>query len=354
MTKNRVLLVGNFLSSKGGNRTVGEELAERLSRAGNSIIATSSRRSRPLRLLDMIFTAWARRKQYQVAYVEVYSGIAFLWAETVCRVLRLAKKPYVLALHGGNLPVFARRWPGRVKRLFRDSDVVTAPSRYLLEAMRDYRKGICLLPNPVELEHYPFRLRSRPNPNLVWLRAFHAIYNPQLAVRVIALLQKSLPAVHLTMIGPDKNDGSFQKTQKLIEELAMQDHITIVPGIPKSQVPVYLAQADLFINTTNVDNTPVSVMEALACGLCIVSTNVGGIPSLLKDGRDALLVPPDDSAAMALAVKRFLREPSLAGRLSQNARCKAEQFDWSIILPQWEKLFQEVVMKQCMGYQIKT
>jgi glycosyltransferase involved in cell wall biosynthesis len=76
----------------------------------------------------------------------------------------------------------------------------------------------------------------------------------------------------------------------------------------------------------------------MACGLCVVSTNVGGIPYLLEHEHDALLVPPDDAEAMAAAVTRLLTEPGLAERLSHNARQKAEQFDWSVILPQLENI----------------
>jgi glycosyltransferase involved in cell wall biosynthesis len=75
----------------------------------------------------------------------------------------------------------------------------------------------------------------------------------------------------------------------------------------------------------------------------VVSTNVGGIPYLLNNEKDALLVPPNDPEAMATAVRRILTEPGLAARLSQNARCKVEQFEWSVILPQWEALFSEII-----------
>jgi len=113
-------------------------------------------------------------------------------------------------------------------------------------------------------------------------------------------------------------------------------------GIPKSHVPKTLELGDIFINTANIDNTPVSVIEAMASGLCVVSTNVGGIAYLLEDQVDSLLVPADDVDAMVVAVKRILTEPDLAERLSSNARRKAEQFDWSVVLPLWEKLFSEV------------
>jgi glycosyltransferase involved in cell wall biosynthesis len=81
----------------------------------------------------------------------------------------------------------------------------------------------------------------------------------------------------------------------------------------------------------------------MACGLGVVSTNVGGIPYLLNDEEDALLVPPSDPEAMAAAVRRILTEPGLAVRLSQNARHTVEHFDWSVVLLQWEALFSDVV-----------
>ena len=109
--KPTILLVGNFLSGSGFNRGVCEDLAERLAQVGWPVITTSKKPVRPARLLDMVWTAWRRRNEYRLAQVDVYSGPSFLWAEAVCAVLRRAGKPYVLTLHGGALPDFARRWP---------------------------------------------------------------------------------------------------------------------------------------------------------------------------------------------------------------------------------------------------
>jgi glycosyltransferase involved in cell wall biosynthesis len=338
-----ILLVDNFLSASGFTRTVSEDLAERLAQAGWPVITTSHKPARLPRLVDMVATAWKHRHEYAVAQVAVYSGPSFLWAEAVCWVLRRAGKPYVLTLHGGALPAFARRWPGRVRRLLCSAAVVTTPSHYLQEQMRPYRPDLRLLPNPLDIGRYPFALRQRPQPCLVWLRAFHRIYNPTLAPRVVALLAREFPNVHLIMVGPDKGDGSLQATQRLAAELGVADRIAWKGGVPKADVPKWLSQGDIFLNTTYVDNTPVSVLEAMACGLCVVSTNIGGIPYLLEHGEDALLVPPDDAEAMAAAVRRVLTEPGLAERLSRNARKKAEGFDWSVVLPQWERLLLEVV-----------
>jgi glycosyltransferase involved in cell wall biosynthesis len=175
-------------------------------------------------------------------------------------------------------------------------------------------------------------------PNLIWLRAFHELYNPSLAPRVLAALAPEFPEIRLTMIGPDKGDGSLPRTEEVARELAVNERVAFTGAIPKLAVPAQLNQGDIFLNTTSVDNVPVSVLEAMASGLCVVSTNAGGIPYLLEHEQDALLVSPNNADEMAAAVRRILNDPQLAARLSAGARKKAEQHDWSNILPGWESL----------------
>ena len=336
-----VLLVGNFLSAARGTRGVCEDLAVGLKAAGWKVITTSSRTGRVARLADFLLTVWRERSQYRVAQVDVYSGPSFLWAEWVCRALRMARKPYILTLHGGNLPAFSQRHGNRVRRLLQSAGAVTTPSAYLFEQMRVYRKDLACLPNSLEISKYPFRHRNRPEPNLVWLRAFHDIYNPSLAVKVVALLAKDCPSVKLVMIGPDKKDGSRDVARNLAMKLGVLDRITFAGPVPKATIPEWINRGDILLNTPRIDNTPVSILEAMACGVCIVSTKVGGIPHLIEDECDGLLVPDSDEVAMATAVRRLMGEEGVAGRLSRNGRLKVEQFDWPAILPQWERLFSD-------------
>lgn len=336
-----ILVIGNFASTWGGSRGVCEDLSEQLEAQGHRVFTTSRRPSAPRRLLDMTGTAWQRRHDYEVAQVDVFSGPAFLWAEATARVLAAAKKPFVLTLHGGNLPEFAKTRARRVCRLLGAAARVTAPSEYLRSQMQAYRPDIQLLPNPLDLQQYKFRPRERPAPQLVWLRAFSEIYNPSLAPRVLALLQNDFPEIHLTMYGPDKGDGSLQRTQQVARELGVERRIEFPGGIAKSEVPGKLNEADVFLSTTNFDNTPVSVTEAMACGLPVISTDVGGMPYLIDNDRDGLLVPPDDAPAMAAAIARVLAEDGLAARLTCGGRGKAEMMDWNTLLPRWEKLLHE-------------
>jgi len=337
------LFVGAYPVAEHGNRGISEDLCVRLSSAGWQIRIVSRQSSRFGRLCEMLWTCWRESNRYEVAAVDLYSGPAFFWAKAVCAVLRRAGKPYILMLHGGNLPTFAARRRGLVRSLLTSAAAVTTPSHYLMEQMQTYRKDIQVLPNGISISFYPYQLRRQGALRLMWLRAFHKIYNPGMAIQVLALLKQEFPDIHLTMIGPDKGDGSLQKTWQEAVRLCVIDSLTLLGSVRKKDVPEILADGDIFLNTARIDNTPVSVLEAMASGLCVVSTSVGGIPYLIRNEHDALLVPSDNAESMAEAVRRIIVEPDLSRRLSCNARRKVEQLDWSVILPRWEKLLSSVI-----------
>jgi glycosyltransferase involved in cell wall biosynthesis len=334
----RLLVVGSFPGPAPLERYPSGDLAGRLQTRGWRVVATSRGESRLSRPLNMIRAVVRDHRRYDVALVDVFSGPAFLWAEAVVLSLRSLRKPFVLALHGGNLPEFALRWPGRMRQLLGGAAVVTSPSPYLAEKLERFRGGIRCLPNGIEVSRFAPRAFEKTGFELVWLRAFHEIYNPTLAPEVLASLIAQFPETRLTMIGPDKGDGSLERTRRAAVNLGVFGACRFVGRVERNTVPAWLAKSHIFLNTTNVDNTPVSVVEALAAGLCVVSTNVGGIPYLLENERDALLVPACDAHAMAEAVRRLFVEPGLAASLSRNGRLKAEKFDWSHILPEWESL----------------
>jgi glycosyltransferase involved in cell wall biosynthesis len=335
-----ILFVGNYLP--GGSRPVTLDLASALARQGYGVRVTSTRTAQLPRVLDMIATVLRHGPGIDLAVIDVYSGRAFVYAEAVTAVLRALGKPYILTLHGGNLPAFARRWPGRVRRLFAGAARVTAPSAYLAEAMRGFRPDLETVANGLDAGAYRYRLRDQPAPRLLWLRAFHEIYGPMVALETVARLVRTFPGLHLTMIGPDK-DGSQAAVLAAVGRLGLESRVECPGPVPKASVPAWMERADVFLNTALIDNAPVSVIEAMASGLCIASTNVGGLGYLLRDEHDALLVPPNDPDAMAAAVTRMLTQPGLAARLSANARLRAESCDWAIIVPQWQTLLSSVV-----------
>jgi len=342
MNKPTLLLIGNHLYSPNLNKNVWHYMAERLSARGWKLTTTSNQLFPPFRLLDMVWTILTKHKQYNLAQIDVFSEKAFIWSEVCTCFLRILHKPIILTLHGGKLPEFAAKHPKRVTRVLESADRVISPSPYHQKELAKYHPDIRLIPNPIDLQESIYLHRGQVRPKLIWVRAFHKVYNPSMVPKVLKRLLPDFPNIHIIMIGPDKGDGSLPTMLSLANQIGVRDHIEITGKISHPEIPRYLSKGDIYINTTNYDTAPRSLLEAMANGLCVVSTDVGGIPWLVNHDVDGLLVPARDPQAMADAVKRILTEPGLSSKLSANARKKAENHDWSIILPQWEKVFTEL------------
>lgn len=336
----RILCVGNFLSHFAGVHSVCEEISDGLEARGHRVIRTSSCRGRLARLLDMSWTIRQRRSDYDIAQVDLFGGAAFLWGEAAAKTLSRYGKPYVLTLHGGSLPQLARSKARRLRRVLEGAARVTAPSPYLARELAGLRGDIEVLPNGIDVARYTFRARDEPSPNIIWLRAFHAIYQPELAVRCLHELLPQQPEAKLTMIGVDKGDGSLAQVRSLVSELGAGERVEIEAAVAKEHVGRTLQRGDIFLNTSRIDNAPVTVVEAMACGLCVISTRAGGLGDLIRDG-DTGLLASHDSSALRDAVQRALTENGLAGRLSRAARTTTEAYDWRELLPRWETLLAE-------------
>lgn len=336
-----ILFIGNYFSSPKVNPNTWYSIHQYLDRSEFQIITTSTKRSRILRLVAMLATIIRYKDVYQVAEIDIFSGWSFTWAELSALLLKFCGKKIILTLHGGNLPNFAKKHPKRVQKLFSSADKIISPSLYLKNYLSVYGAEISIIPNPISIDNYPFHLRDKAMPRIIWLRAFDRVYNPEMVPEVIRQVKPDFPDIELIMIGPDSEDGSLERTRGLFERFDLMDAVQFVDRVPKEDVASWLNKGDIYLSTPMIDNAPICVTEAMACGLCVVCTNVGGIPYLLDDEQDSLIVPVDDSKAMASAVKRILEEPSLAKRISENGRKKAETFDMSIVVDAWKMIFRQ-------------
>lgn len=318
----------------------GYVLSELFREAGYRTLSTSGFLNPYARLADIVATLIGRRREIDIALIEVYSGRAFMVADVASAVGRSMGYKIILALHGGNLPNFVKRHPGWTRRVLSRAHALVAPSEYLAETARGLGLPVVIIPNVIDLNCYPHRHRESVRPNLFWMRSFHPIYNPALGLKVLAGLRAEYPDASLTMAGQDK--GLAAKMKMLAHSLGI-GHAVRFPGFLTNANKVREAEAcDIYLNTNRVDNVSVALLEAAAMGLPVVATRIGGLPYLLEDGETGLLVPDDDAAAMISAIRRLLTEPGLAGRLSANGRALAERSGWSSVQRRWLDLFERV------------
>lgn len=333
--------VGNMLGRNPEYITTqGQIVADLLAAEGYQVTCVSSKINRAARLAEIVQTLIKGRRGYDVVLLEVYSGMNFIAANVVGVLCQLFKLPLIMVLHGGNLPVFINKYPRWTKFALNKADALIAPSFFLAEKIGNWGYEIGVISNVVDISGYQFRERSKISPKLIWMRSFHPLYNPEMAIRVLQrLCQRGHEAI-LTMAG--KNKGLEVDLKQLTEELNLSDRIRFAGFLDSEDKLKEFAAADVYINTNRIDNMPVSVLEARALGLPVVSTDVGGLPYLIKHKENGLLVANDDVEAMVKNIELLLDDPYLTQKISQNGRVLAENSAWSKIRYDWENLIIQV------------
>ena len=191
------------------------------------------------------------------------------------------------------------------------------------------------IPNTIELPLYTQFEKEFKTPKILWVRSFSEIYNPQMAVKVFIKIQRIFPEAKICMVGPKKDD-SYEKTVQYSTKNNVE--VLFTGKLSKEEWIDLSKDYNVFINTTHFDNTPISVIEAMALGLPVVSTNVGGIPYLLNHNSNALLVNDNNIEGMANQIIRLFNEPNLASSLTENGKELVKDFDWELVKKQWVEL----------------
>ena len=180
--------------------------------------------------------------------------------------------------------------------------------------------------------------------NLLWVRHLRIEYNPMMILKVYKKLRKNYKNIELKIIGsgPLKNEmNKYIKKNDL-------DGVYLLGNVSERELIAAYNWADIFINTTNVDNQPVTVLEALTSGVPVVSTNVGGIPDIVKSGKTGLLSQPGDVEAMVTNIKNIISDENLIKKLSLEGRDFIDQtFNEDVIYQKWMSIYDKI------GYSIK-
>jgi glycosyltransferase involved in cell wall biosynthesis len=328
-----ILYIGNKLTKHGFNQTSIETLGPLLEKEGFRVSYASSSLSKTRRMCEMIWKTISQSYRTDYVLIDTYSTQNFWYAFVISQLCRLLRLKYIPKLHGGDLPKRLVKNPNICRMIFAHAYVNIAPSGYLFTAFKNAGfKRLLYIPNSIDICNYEFRGYRPLKPRLLWVRSFSPIYNPEMALVVLSELKKEFPDATLCMVGPDKNN-MLDKLRQLAQELDID--VTFTGKLTKKEWTELSLDYDVFINTTHFDNTPVSVIEAMALGLPVVSTNVGGIPFLLEARKTALLVNDNDIDHMVTCIKELLRDESLKDFLVTNALALVQEFDSEKVKWKW-------------------
>lgn len=341
MIKN-ILYFGNKLAGHGINPTTIDLLGVILQQEFN-VVSCSDKLNKCYRLFDMIKTFFIHRKKVDIILIDTYSTSNFWYALIIAKLAQLFKISYIPILHGGGLPKRLKKNRRLCKDLFGHSVVNVSPSAYLHKIFRDYGySNICIIHNPIDERLYvPLRRTEPCCPKLLWVRCFLQQYNPQMAIKVLSLIKKKYPQASLCMVGGFV-DGSFSECKQLVQNLGVEQSVTFTGKLNKKDWIDKSKECNVFINTTTVDNAPLSVVEAMALGLPVISTNVGGMPYLINNHFNGILVDNNNVEQMADAILNIMGNKDLYDSLSRKSIESGSRYFSSNVLSAWKDLFDKI------------
>jgi len=352
----RIALVGPLPPPSGGMANQALQLAELLRDAGIEVdFVQTNAPYRPawagklrgvralFRMLPYIAHLWRAAGRVQVFHVMANSGWSWhLFAAPAIWIAHLRGTPVVVNYRGGEAANFLDRAAAWMRPSLRRSAALAVPSGFLAHVFGQHGIDCVVVPNIVNLERFVAAAAPRAPGGLRLLvaRNLEDIYDNASALRAFALVRLAHPEAQLTVAGSGPLRGELEQ---LAQALGVAHAVRFTGRVDTADMPDLYRNADIMLNPSLIDNMPNSVLEALASGALVVSTNVGGVPYVVEDGRTAMLVPPADPAAMAQAVLRLADEPALAEALRNAGRASVAQYAWSSVKPRLLDVYRQAM-----------
>jgi len=278
-----------------------------------------------------LWELWKGLKHADIAHIFSASYWAFAIASSPALwMARLRGKKAIIHYHSGEARDHLRR-SSAARMILRTVDRLVVPSAYLVHVFQEFGLEAQAVPNIVDISQFSFRQRSPLRPHLICTRGFHPYYGVDVVVRAFAEVQIHFPEACLDLVGKGVSEAEIRK---LVRSMNLSGiHFTGVAS--REEIGRFYDQADIFINASRLDNMPVSILEAFACGTPVVSTAAESIPYLVEHERTGLLSDVGDAPALAQNVIRLLRDPDLAARLASNAYSQSQAYRWPNVRKQW-------------------
>ncbi len=248
-------------------------------------------------------------------------------------------KRVVLNYHSGEAETHLARCGRSTHMLMRLADEIVVPSEFLRKAFARHGYRVRVIPNVVDFSRFRFRQRAPLRPRLLSTRNLEPQYGVDLTLRAFAILKRQFRDATLTIAGTGSQEGALRQ---LAASLGV-DGIRFVGRIEPPDIGLLYDEHDIFLNSSLVDNQPLSILEAFASGTPVVSTAAGGIPVMVRDMETGMLLQRRDPEAMATAVAWLLANPLPSGRIARRAFDTVTQHAWQCGRDRWAATYMGVM-----------
>ncbi|HXJ95597.1 MAG TPA: glycosyltransferase [Terriglobia bacterium] len=293
---------------------------------------------------------WRAFKQADIAHIFSASYWSFLVAPAPAWLIaRIRGVKALINYHSGEARDHLRR--SRVaKAILRRTDRLIVPSQYLVDVFGEFGLEAKAVPNIVDLEQFSFRVRKPLRPRLICTRGFHRYYSVDVVVRAFAGVKRIHPDATLCLVGGGDEEKSIRD---LVRELRLEEDVNFTGVASRQEIGRLYDQADVFVNASWLDNMPISILEAFACGTPVATTGPEGIKYLVEHERTGLLSEPGDWRALAANVIRLLGDGDLASRIATNAYEESKRYRWELVREQWLDVYESLRRVQLPAHAVR-
>jgi len=251
---------------------------------------------------------------------------------------RLFRKKTILHYHTGEAEEHLKNWKMTAKPTMKMFDKIIVPSQFLVDVFAKFDLKAEAIFNFIESERFVFRERNPLQPIFLSNRNFEAYYKVGDILRAFQLIQQKIPEAKLIVAGYGSEEV---KIKNLAARLGLKN-VEFVGRIENAEMPKIYDRADVYLNSSIVDNMPLSFIEAFSCGLPIVSTKAGGIPFICESGETALLVEKNDYESLAREAVRLIGDNDLAQKIIAKARQNCVKYSWGNVRGRWLDIYQNL------------
>ena len=317
------------------------------------------------KLLVPFLGAWQAAKLNRVHHYSCYwavmatfaSGAGYIY--NICRILTRQKRiPIVLTLQEGDSESHLKyRWAGLIALSWwlalKNSDFLTTISNFLLNRAKKngYTGESALVPNGVDISLFSkevsektkkeLRERLLKKPGDVFLVTSGRLTHKNAVDDIISSLVYLPKNIILIVIG--KGDLG-PKLQKQAKDLGVLERVKFLGFLPYDEIPKYLSICDIFIRPSRSEGFGNSFIEAMASGVPVIATPIGGIPDFIDDKETGLFCSSDNPKSIAEAVKLFINDPVLKSHIINQAKDRVrERYNWDYISTKMQKVFEIVI-----------
>lgn len=344
----RLLLVAPALRILGGQAVQANYLLQHLSREPGfevNFVPHNPRLPGPLKLLQKIryvrtlvtsfvycLNLLIKIPQHDVVHTFSASYLSFLLAPTpAILIARLFGKKVILNYRSGEAEDHLRTWPRTSLPIMRLADELIVPSQYLIDVFAKFGLRATAVANIIDQNRFRFHERKPLLPIFFSNRNLYPLYNVACIVRAFAKIQQRFPEARLIIAG----DGSQRPSlEALARELKLQN-VEFRGRVAPNRMHELEDQAHIYLNSSNIDNMPGSILESFASGMPVITTSAGGIKCIVTHEKTGILVPKNDHEAMASWAIKLLEAPEFAAAIARNAYEECTAYTWEAVRASW-------------------